>query len=170
MVFKIGGADRTYHRSRMYEFRLDLFSSASQKSFDGLVGVIANLEEFKDYSWLGLAYLNLGLYHLLRGELQQSLSQTRSALLPFEVVSSWMVSDVHQLLARCHLAMGNLEEAHKEAAEAKARFIRLQLYHRVTETEIIETAIEIAQESKDWQQWREFTILEFEQNFKYVGL
>ncbi|MBK8904545.1 MAG: AAA family ATPase [Anaerolineaceae bacterium] len=162
--------NRDYYRSQIYLYRLHLLNSAFQESFDGLMEVVGNLEKINDLFWLGLAYLNVSLCQLLLGKSDESVGNAQAALSALETAGSWRSSEAHQLLARCHLALGNLEEAQTEIVEAKSRFMQLKLFHRVTETENIETAIEIAKETNYWEQWREFTTAEIEQAYRYVGL
>jgi tetratricopeptide (TPR) repeat protein len=164
------GTNRDHYRSQIYEYRLALVNSNFQGSFNGLTHVAGNLEKIKDSLWLGLTYQNLSLCHLLRGEFHEAISQSQAALSTLGDTESWQVSDAYHLLARCHLAVGNLNEAKKGIAEAKTRYMQLQLFNRVSLAEITETAIEIAQETDSWNQGQKFTIDELEQTFRYVGI
>jgi tetratricopeptide (TPR) repeat protein len=160
---------RDLYRSHVHEYRL-LFNSDVSKALTELTLVAENIERINDRLWFGLSCLNLGLCCLLLGKPDEALTYAQTALNTLEKEGSWQVSDAYHLLSRCNLAIGNIEEAKHAIAKAKTGFMLLQLFHRVTQVEMTETDIEIAQEENVWDKWRDFTIEELEQKFRHVGI
>jgi tetratricopeptide (TPR) repeat protein len=161
---------RARQRVNIFSGRLTLCQSDYKRASHLLQEVIENSSCLQGKTWIGLALLNQGLINLAMGKLQEVLTAPTKALEIFQQEGLWRDSEAHHLLARCHLALGNLDEALDEIEQAKSRFMDLGLFHRVYQAESTELHIIEAREQDDIEKWRVLSEEELRYDFNHLGI
>ena len=131
---------------------------------------INELEKVQDSLWVGIGLLNRGLLYLGTKDHKKGLADAQHALEIFEPIEIWRVSEAHHLLARCYLALGDLEQSQKEIEQAKSLFMKFGLFHRVHQVENTELKVEEARETGNFKQYQKLDLEELRQDFNHLGI
>ncbi len=158
------------HHSQVYLGRLRLNQGDFFEAQAILEDTVPAWQNFQNLEWLGITSLSQGLAFLGTGQSSEALEVTRLALETLERTESWRISEAHHLMARCYLALGELDKAQESIGSAKRHFMRLRLFHRVYQAENTELNIEQAQQTGDWSRWRNVSIDELRQDFNHLGI
>jgi len=163
------GYIKDYNHLRLSKGRLFLCQNRLDDSLKMLRKATSAALKVNDRLSSGLGYLNVGLVYLCQGKPEEALKMTEYALdeLPTE---SWRKAEGHHLLARCYLAMGELEKAREHADTAKTRFINLGLFHRVNQVESTELYITEAGKTGNVEKWRCLDEMELRFDFNHLGI
>jgi tetratricopeptide (TPR) repeat protein len=161
---------RVHRRVEIFSSRLALYRGNYEKASNLLREVVEVHSRLQGKLWTGIALLNQGLINLSMGKLQEVLTAPTQALEIFQQEGLWRDSEAHHLLARCHLALGNLDEALDEIEQAKSRFMDLGLFHRVYQAESTELHIIEAREQDEIEKWRVLSEEELRYDFNHLGI
>lgn len=160
-----------YHETILWFGRLAICKGMSVEAITKINQALSILEKVQDLLEAGYAYLNLGLAHLALRDAKTALVKAEQGLKAFENTESWRVSEAHHFLARCYLALGELEQAQAEIAQAQALFMKLKLFHRVHQAENTEIKIEEARRNKKkLEEYRGLSLDELRQDFNHLGI
>ncbi len=159
-----------HNRTLLFSARLALCQGKRLKAPIGLMNAIEASKKAQDKESLGIGYLNQCLVHLVMCEPEKALSTAQKALEALQSDEIWRVSETHHLLARCYLAVGDVENAQVEIEQAKVQFMDYGLFHRVYQAEDTEFHIQDARDSGDTAKWRVLSLEELRSDFNHLGI
>lgn len=166
-----GDDNMGYHETIHWSGRLAICKGMPDMAVMKLNKVIHILEKIKELGDLGYGYLNIGLAYLALRDVKNALVNTVQGFKILKNTESWRVSEAHHLLARCYLALGELEQAQAEITQAQTLFMKLKLFHRVHQVESTEIKIEEARRNKKkLEEYRGLTLEELRQDFNHLGI
>lgn len=163
------GADLP-QRAAIFLGRLALCRNAPDAAAQHLDNIVKHLEESQDLTRAGTANLNKSLLLLLSGDAAGALATAQRALAQLDETGGWRVADAYHLLARCHLAQGDLRQAQSEIDRANRKFTGLDLFHRVHQVENTELQIEEAHETGNARRWAKLAPNELRFVFNHLGI
>lgn len=159
------------YRVNIFSGRLALCEGKKHQAQEQIAGAIEKLEAIQDSLWVGLAKLNYVLALLSAGNSQDAILLAEEVLEVFQNLESWRLSEAYHLLARCYLALGDVEQAQAEIEQAQSLFMKLKLFHRVHQAENTEIKIEEARRNKKkLGNYRLLRLDELRQDFNHLGI
>jgi len=167
---KLGVSDHINYDTHIFLGRLQLCQRRIAEAIQTLNDAVKGLETIQHLLWVGIGYVNLGLAYLSDGRAGQALAGAQLALEQFQFTESWRVSETHHLLARCYLALGDLEQAQQEIEQARVLFMKFKLFHRVHQVENTELKVEEARETGNFKQCQTLGADELREDFNHLGI
>jgi tetratricopeptide (TPR) repeat protein len=166
---KISRVMGAHEKTQIYLERLELCEGSSPNP-SKLKDITEKSNELHALGAVGVGYTNLALVELSTGKPEEALAAAESALEALNPTETWHIIEIYHLLARCHLALGDLENAQNEIEKAKAGFRDLGLSHRVFQAESTELYIQEARETGNWEQWQSLSLDELRYDFNHLGI